>query len=418
MRDLIVIGAGPAGLAAAEEASRNGLKDILLIERDDYLGGILNQCIHNGFGLHHFKEELTGPEYASRFIDALEGTGINVMTGCMVIDIDEDRTVTYVSKEHGLVTEQAKAIILSMGCRERTRGAIGIPGTRPAGVLTAGAAQRYVNIDGYMVGKRVVILGSGDIGLIMARRLTLEGAEVLACVEVMPYSSGLQRNISQCLNDFGIPLYLSHTVTEIRGDNRVEQVVVQKVGPDRKPIPGTEMVYDCDTLLLSVGLIPENELTREAGIQIDPRTKGAVVSDDMQTSLDGVFACGNVLQVHDLVDNVTAESLRAGKSAAEYVLSGKKRESVHTVVTKGAATYAVPQRIRCDAEGNVTMSFRVNRTIRKGTISLSGKDKTFISIKRSDMTPGEMQQLIVPMKLVGKIEPQEFVLDVEEATEE
>ena len=418
MRDLIVIGAGPAGLAAAEEASRNGLKDILLIERDDYLGGILNQCIHNGFGLHHFKEELTGPEYASRFIDALEGTGINVMTGCMVIDIDEDRTVTYVSKEHGLVTEQAKAIILSMGCRERTRGAIGIPGTRPAGVLTAGAAQRYVNIDGYMVGKRVVILGSGDIGLIMARRLTLEGAEVLACVEVMPYSSGLQRNISQCLNDFGIPLYLSHTVTEIRGDNRVEQVVVQKVGPDRKPIPGTEMVYDCDTLLLSVGLIPENELTREAGIQIDPRTKGAVVSDDMQTSLDGVFACGNVLQVHDLVDNVTAESLRAGKSAAEYVLSGKKRESVHTVVTKGAATYAVPQRIRCDAEGNVTMSFRVNRTIRKGTISLSGKDKTFISIKRSDMTPGEMQQLIVPMKLVGNIEPQEFVLDVEEATEE
>ena len=418
MRDLIVIGAGPAGLAAAEEASRNGLKDILLIERDDYLGGILNQCIHNGFGLHHFKEELTGPEYASRFIDALEGTGINVMTGCMVIDIDEDRTVTYVSKEHGLVTEQAKAIILSMGCRERTRGAIGIPGTRPAGVLTAGAAQRYVNIDGYMVGKRVVILGSGDIGLIMARRLTLEGAEVLACVEVMPYSSGLQRNISQCLNDFGIPLYLSHTVTEIRGDNRVEQVVVQEVGPDRKPIPGTEMVYDCDTLLLSVGLIPENELTREAGIQIDPRTKGAVVSDDMQTSLDGVFACGNVLQVHDLVDNVTAESLRAGKSAAEYVLSGKKRESVHTVVTKGAATYAVPQRIRCDAEGNVTMSFRVNRTIRKGTISLSGKDKTFISIKRSDMTPGEMQQLIVPMKLVGNIEPQELVLDVEEATEE
>ncbi|MBR2671247.1 MAG: FAD-dependent oxidoreductase [Oscillospiraceae bacterium] len=417
MRDLIVIGAGPAGLAAAEEASRNGLKDILLIERDDYLGGILNQCIHNGFGLHHFKEELTGPEYASRFIDQLEGTGINVMTGCMVIDIDEDRTVTYVSKEHGLVSEQAKAIILSMGCRERTRGAIGIPGTRPAGVLTAGAAQRYVNIDGFMVGKRVVILGSGDIGLIMARRLTLEGAEVLACVEVMPYSSGLQRNISQCLNDFGIPLYLSHTVTEIRGENRVEQVVVQEVGPDRKPVPGTEMVYDCDTLLLSVGLIPENELTREAGIKIDPRTKGAVVSDDMQTSLDGVFACGNVLQVHDLVDNVTAESLRAGKAAAEYVLSGKKRGEVHSVVTKGAATYAVPQKIRCDAEGNVTMSFRVNRTIRKGTISLSGKDKTFISIKRSDMTPGEMQQLIVPMKLVGNIEPQEFVLDVEEVTE-
>ncbi len=417
MRDLIVIGAGPAGLAAAEEASRNGLKDILLIERDDYLGGILNQCIHNGFGLHHFKEELTGPEYASRFIDQLEGTGINVMTGCMVIDIDEDRTVTYVSKEHGLVSEQAKAIILSMGCRERTRGAIGIPGTRPAGVLTAGAAQRYVNIDGFMVGKRVVILGSGDIGLIMARRLTLEGAEVLACVEVMTYSSGLQRNISQCLNDFGIPLYLSHTVTEIRGKNRVEQVVVQEVGPDRKPVPGTEMVYDCDTLLLSVGLIPENELTREAGIKIDPRTKGAVVSDDMQTSLDGVFACGNVLQVHDLVDNVTAESLRAGKAAAEYVLSGKKRGEVHSVVTKGAATYAVPQKIRCDAEGNVTMSFRANRTIRKGTISLSGKDKTFISIKRSDMTPGEMQQLILPMKLVGNIEPQEFVLDVEEVTE-
>ncbi|MGI5887931.1 MAG: NAD(P)/FAD-dependent oxidoreductase [Oscillospiraceae bacterium] len=416
MRDLIVIGAGPAGLAAAEEAAASGLKDILLIERDDFLGGILNQCIHNGFGLHYFKEELTGPEYAARFIDRLEGTSIETALGTMVLDISPDLTVTSVSKDRGLVSEKARAVILAMGCRERARGAIGIPGTRPAGIFTAGAAQRYVNIDGYMVGKRVVILGSGDIGLIMARRLTLEGAEVLACVEMMPFTSGLQRNISQCLNDFGIPLYLSHTVTEIRGKNRVEQVVVSEVDQSHRPIPGTETVYDCDTLLLSVGLIPENELTRKAGIEIDRRTKGAVVTDDMQTTLDGVFACGNVLQVHDLVDNVTAEAIRAGRSAAQYVLSGRKRTSCYDVAPSGSASYVVPQKIRCDAEGNVTLSFRVRSTIPSGKIELRQGDRKIVSLKRSDMTPGAMQQIVVPMKLMEGLNPDSgLTLDVGEA---
>ena len=322
MYDLIVIGGGPAGLAAACAAWERGLRKILLAERDRELGGILNQCIHNGFGLHYFKEELTGPEYARRFVEQLADTGVEVRLDTMVLEVTPERQVHMVGRDTGYRVEEAKSIILAMGCRERTRGAIAIPGTRPAGVLTAGAAQRYVNMEGWLPGRRAVVLGSGDIGLIMARRMTLEGAKVLACVELMPRSRGLARNIVQCLRDYDIPLLLSHTVTDIRGRERVEQVVVSRVDSERRPIPGTEMIFDCDTLLLSVGLIPENELTRQAGIEMDPRTGGARVRENMETSLHGVFACGNAAHVHDLVDHVTTESRRAGAAAARYVLAG------------------------------------------------------------------------------------------------
>ncbi len=322
MYDLIVIGGGPAGLAAACAAWERGLRKILLAERDRELGGILNQCIHNGFGLHYFKEELTGPEYARRFVEQLADTGVEVRLDTMVLEVTPERQVHMVGRDTGYRVEEAKSIILAMGCRERTRGAIAIPGTRPAGVLTAGAAQRYVNMEGWLPGRRAVVLGSGDIGLIMARRMTLEGAKVLACVELMPRSRGLARNIVQCLRDYDIPLLLSHTVTDIRGRERVEQVVVSRVDSERRPILGTEMIFDCDTLLLSVGLIPENELTRQAGIEMDPRTGGARVRENMETSLHGVFACGNAAHVHDLVDHVTTESQRAGAAAARYVLAG------------------------------------------------------------------------------------------------
>ncbi len=322
MYDLIVIGGGPAGLAAACAAWERGLRKILLAERDRELGGILNQCIHNGFGLHYFKEELTGPEYARRFIEQLADTGVEVRLDTMVLEVTPERQVHMVGRDTGYRVEEAKSIILAMGCRERTRGAIAIPGTRPAGVLTAGAAQRYVNMEGWLPGRRAVVLGSGDIGLIMARRMTLEGAKVLACVELMPRSRGLARNIVRCLRDYDIPLLLSHTVTDIRGRERVEQVVVSRVDSERRPILGTEMIFDCDTLLLSVGLIPENELTRQAGIEMDPRTGGARVRENMETSLHGVFACGNAAHVHDLVDHVTTESRRAGAAAARYVLAG------------------------------------------------------------------------------------------------
>ena len=404
MFDLIVIGGGPAGLAAACSAWDSGLRKILIVERDQELGGILNQCIHSGFGLQYFKEELSGPEYAARFVDLLSQTGVEVRLDTMVLQITPEREVHMVGKETGYCIEQAKAIILAMGCRERTRGAIAIPGTRPAGVFTAGAAQRYVNVEGYMPGKRVVILGSGDIGLIMARRMTLEGAKVLACVEVMPYSSGLNRNIVQCLQDFGIPLFLSHTVTDIRGKDRVEQVVVSEVGPDRKPIPGTEMVFDCDTLLLSVGLLPENELTSQAGITIDPRTKGAVVYENMETSMPGVFACGNVCHVHDLVDYVTAESQKAGAAAAAYVLQGGSREGRVIEVKNGpGVTYTVPQHIRPEqVDKSCGIFFRVNRICGDSEILVTSGDTRIAAFKREHLAPGEMEHITLPRVLLDK----------------
>ena len=403
MYDLIVIGGGPAGLAAACAAWDKGLRRILIVERDKDLGGILNQCIHNGFGLHYFKEELTGPEYAGRFIELLGKTGVEVRPDTMVLEVTPDRRVYMVGKATGYRVEQAKSIVLAMGCRERTRGAIGTPGTRPAGVYTAGAAQRYVNMEGWLPGKRVVILGSGDIGLIMARRMTLEGAKVLACVEVMPYSGGLNRNIVQCLHDYDIPLYLSHTVTEIRGDKRVEQVVVARVDDRRQPIPGTEMVFDCDTLLLSVGLIPENELTRQAGIEMDRRTNGAVVYENMETSLPGVFACGNVCHVHDLVDFVTAESQRAGEAAARHVLEGGGENAALTVKNGDGVTYTVPQRIRPQrVEKLCPLFFRVNRVCGPSEILVTSGDTQLACFRREHLAPGEMEQISLPRVLLDK----------------
>ena len=408
MYELIVVGGGPAGLAAACAAWDNGLRKILIVERDHELGGILNQCIHNGFGLHYFKEELTGPEYAGRFIQLLGQTGVEVRLDAMVLEVTPDRQVHMVSKKEGYRVEQAESIVLAMGCRERTRGAIGIPGTRPAGVYTAGAAQRYVNMEGWLPGNRVVILGSGDIGLIMARRMTLEGAKVLACVEVMPYSGGLNRNIVQCLRDYDIPLYLSHTVTEIRGERRVEQVVVSRVDERRNPIPGTEMVFDCDTLLLSVGLIPENELTRQAGIEMDRRTNGAVVYENMETSLPGVFACGNVCHVHDLVDFVTAESRRAGATAARYVLGGGSAggESALLNLKNGdGVTYTVPQRLRREQVDKLCeVFFRVNRVCGDSEIVVTSGDTQIARFKREHLAPGEMEHISLPRALLSKAE--------------
>lgn len=395
--DIVVIGGGPAGLAAAYSAWENGARNILILERDQELGGILNQCIHNGFGLHYFKEELTGPEYAGRFIELLQKTGVEVKLDTMALHVTPEKQVHAINPKDGYMIIDAKAVILAMGCRERTRGAIGIPGDRPSGVFTAGTAQRYVNIEGKQCGKRVVILGSGDIGLIMARRLTLEGAKVLACVELMPYSNGLTRNLVQCLEDYHIPLYLSHTVTNIKGSRRVEQVTVSRVDESRKPIPGTEMVFDCDTLLLSVGLIPENELTREAGIEIDPRTNGAVVYENRETSLPGVFACGNVLHVHDLVDFVSGESEKAGKAAAEHLL-GKRADGAVLKVTNGeGVSYTVPQKIRPEhLEKTAELYFRVRSVYRGGEILVTRGEEIIARFSRERMAPGEMERILLP----------------------
>ena len=400
MRDVIVIGGGPAGLAAAIKARECGASDVLIIERDSCLGGILNQCIHNGFGLHRFKQELTGPEYAARFISQLDG--IDIATDSMVLSVTRDLVVRSVSRTRGYTEEKAKAIVLAMGCRERTRGAISIPGDRPAGVYTAGAAQRYMNIEGYMVGRNAVILGSGDIGLIMARRMTLEGAKVHACIELMPYSGGLNRNIVQCLKDFDIPLYLSHTITDIRGSRRVEGVTVAEVGPDRRPISGTEFDIDCDTVLLSVGLIPENELTRAAGIPIDRRTNGAVVFENMETGADGIFACGNVVHVHDLVDYVSAEAERAGKAAAGYAAGKRAGGRITEVAAGNGVSYTVPQRIRTSGCGKtVDLFFRVRSVFRNVRITVSSGEKTLASYPREHCAPGEMEHIVLPVSLIG-----------------
>lgn len=401
--DIAIIGAGPAGLAAAIAAHEAGVKDILVIERDSEPGGILNQCIHNGFGLHRFGVELTGPEYAGRYEDMLIGTGVKIQLGTMVIGI-ENRVISCVSKENGYEEISAGAIVLAMGCRERNRGPIFVPGDRGSGVFSAGSAQRYLNIEGYLVGRRVVILGSGDIGLIMARRMTLEGAKVLAVSEIMPFSNGLSRNIAQCLDDFGIPLYLSHTVTDIIGKGRVEAVVISQVDENMKPIPGTEKRFECDTLLLSVGLVPENELSRAAGIKIDPRTNGPVVGEDMQTSAEGVFACGNVLHVHDLVDYVSAESARAGAAAAEYVLRGGNAGGECLPVTaSGSVGYTVPQSVCPQNVGKaLDIFFRVRKKIRRGEITVTSGGTVIASFKREFLAPAEMQKITVPKALLEK----------------
>lgn len=414
--DVIVVGGGPAGLAAAVEASKNGAGSILVIERDQELGGILNQCIHNGFGLHFFKEELTGPEYAGRFIQMLEETNIEVMLDTMVLDVDEAaKTVHAMNKKNGYMALEAKAIVLNMGCRERTRGAIAIPGDRPAGVFTAGAAQRYVNIEGYMVGKKVLILGSGDIGLIMARRMSLEGAKVVGCVELCPYSNGLTRNIVQCLEDYDIPLYLSHTITDIKGDKRVEEVVVQKVDETNQPIPGTEIHFDVDTVLLSVGLIPENELSRGAGLVMDPRTNGPVVYENMETSAEGIFASGNVVHVHDLVDFVTAESQKAGRSAAEYVKNGETKEQDYIELKNGDCVgYTVPQKIRpANVDKMVEVMFRVRNVYKDVAIKVTSGGEELASFKREHMAPGEMEKIVIPKAFFDKVKDGEITVSVE-----
>lgn len=415
-KQLIIIGGGPAGLAAALSARKAGLQDILILERDERLGGILNQCIHNGFGLHTFHEELTGPEYAARYIDQVQKEGIEPQLNAMVLDLDENRNVTWISPEKGLVTAQADAVILAMGCRERPRGALNIPGTRPAGIYSAGTAQKLVNLDGFMPGKDVLILGSGDIGLIMARRMTLEGARVHAVAELMPYSGGLKRNIVQCLDDFDIPLLLSHTVTNIQGKKRVEAVTLAKVDENRNPIPGTAVTYPCDTLLLSCGLIPENELSRKAGIELSPVTKGPLVSDSLQTSVEGVFACGNVLHVHDLVDFVSQEAEQAGKMAARYVLEGKKNTGKQIpITTEGLVRYTVPASVHPEnAEQNLTVRFRVADEIRNGAIEVLTDGKSRLLRKKRIMAPGEMETILLKKEWISD-STEEIVIRTREA---
>ena len=398
--DIVIIGGGPAGLAAAIAAREAGASDILILEREKELGGILNQCIHNGFGLHTFKEELTGPEYAARYIVKVKEMGIPYLLSTTVVDLQREGdgiTVTSVSKKDGLLQTRAKAVVLAMGCRERPRGALNIPGTRPAGIFSAGTAQRLVNLEGYMPGKRVVILGSGDIGLIMARRMTLEGAKVLCVAELQPYSGGLKRNIVQCLDDYGIPLKLSHTVVDIRGKERVTGVTIARVGEDLRPIPGTEEDYDCDTLLLSVGLLPENELSRAVGVDIAPVTGGPVVNESLETNIPGVFACGNVLHVHDLVDYVSQEAAGAGRNAARYVLGERAPGGAGIpIVPAGAVRYTVPCTIDPERmDGEATVRFRVGRNMRMAGVTLRAGDKELIRRKRPVMAPGEMEQLTI-----------------------
>ena len=386
--EIVIIGGGPAGLAAAVAARAAGAKKIVILERDERLGGILNQCIHNGFGLHTFKEELTGPEYAARFIEQVEALDIEYRLNTMVMDITKERVVTTMSSKRGICQIQADAIVLAMGCRERPRGALNIPGYRPAGIYTAGTAQRLVNMEGYLPGREVVILGSGDIGMIMARRLTLEGAHVKAVFEIQPYPSGLPRNIEQCLNDYNIPLYLSHTVTEIHGDKRLTGVTVSKVDEHMRPIPGTEEEYSCDTLILSVGLIPENELSLDAGVTLDARTKGATVDEYFQTDRPGIFAAGNVLHVHDLVDFVSMEAEKLADSAARYIKEGKLPACEIQVKTDKNINHTVPQRI--SGTEDCCLSLRVNRPFKDCVLVVSQNGKEIARKKMKKALPAEM----------------------------
>jgi len=416
--DMIIIGGGPAGLAAAIAAYREGISDILILERDGELGGILNQCIHNGFGLHTFHEELTGPEYAARFIEQAKELHIPYKLNTMVLDLSasEDglRHVTAMNREDGLLELCAKTLILAMGCRERPRGALNIPGFRPAGIYTAGTAQRLVNMEGFLPGKEVVILGSGDIGLIMARRMTLEGASVKVVAELLPYSGGLQRNIVQCLEDFDIPLKLSHTVVDIQGKDRVTGITLAEVGPDRKPIPGTEEQISCDTLLLSCGLIPENELSGKLGVTLSPVTSGPVVNESLETDVPGVFACGNVLHVHDLVDYVSEEASRAGQQAAAYIKKCRRQESAGAVssdaatsepavslIAAGGVRYTVPQLLRpSHMEDTLLVRFRVGRVYTDAVLSVYADDTCIFSQKKKKLAPGEMEQLLLKKSLI------------------
>ena len=413
--DVLVVGGGPAGLAAAIAAREDGIDNLLVLEREHTPGGILRQCIHNGFGLHRFKEELTGPEYAQRDIDRARELKIPIQCDTTVLSVEDNHRVTCVSAEHGLQVFEAGAIVLAMGCRERPRGALGTPGTRCAGIYSAGTAQKFVNLEGFMPGKRVVILGSGDIGLIMARRMTLQGAKVLACVELMPYSSGLNRNIVQCLNDYDIPLYLSHTVVDIQGKERLTGVTVAEVDAKRQPIPGTEIHFDCDTLLLSVGLIPENELSVGAGVEISPLTSGATVDDQLQTSVPGIFACGNVLHVHDLVDHVSNESFKAGHAAAAYARDQKNTAPVAQVKDGDGVRGVVPQRVHLSGEASqsVDLMFRPSGVFKNATVVVRSGDKEIARKKSPIFTPGEMVVVTLKPEVVAALDGSDITVTME-----
>ena len=410
MTDLVIIGGGPAGMSAAISAYEAGVKDILILERDESLGGILKQCIHNGFGLHRFKEELTGPEYAYRYEQKVKELNIPYKLNTMVLDISEDKVVTATNSEDGIFTIEAKAIILAMGCRERSKGALNIAGSRPAGIYSAGTAQKFVNIDGYMPGREVVILGSGDIGLIMARRMTLEGAKVKAVCELMPYSGGLARNIEQCLNDFNIPLKLSHTVVEVHGKKRLEGVTIAQVDERRKPIEATREYIPCDTLLLSVGLIPENELSKKANVKINNVTSGAFVDQNRQTSIPGIFACGNVLHVHDLVDFVSEEAEIAGKAAAAYINEIKQEATNINIKVDGKIRYTVPSMIT--ELTDVKVYFRVADVYRNVKIIVKSKDTVIFEKKKAKVAPGEMEAITIKKNLLTDVQELSFSLEV------
>ena len=409
--EVVVIGGGPAGLGAAVEAKKCGANSVLIIERDRELGGILNQCIHNGFGLHEFKEELTGPEYAQRFIEQAKKSDIEIMLNTMVLNIDDERNIIALG-ELGIMEIQAGAVVLAMGCRERTAGAIAINGYRPAGVYTAGMAQRIINMEGYMVGKEVVIYGSGDIGLIMARRMTLEGAKVKAVVEIMPYSSGLYRNIAQCLEDYDIPLMLSHNIHEIHGKDRINGVTISKVDENRRPIKGTEEFISCDTLLLSVGLIPENELSQKAGIAIDKITNGPIVDSKMHTQVDGIFACGNVLHVHDIVDFVTKESRIAGKNAAYYVRQNLNKDSYVSTKSNKGIRYIMPHKILLNSEEDVNLYMRVDGIYKDSKVIVKCDNKEILSKKMRHMIPSEMINIVLKNELIKDLSG-EITVEVE-----